>query len=144
MRAGRSPQEACEIAVRKVNAIAVRRGVHPAKVAFLALNPKGQVGAACTATTAFEYAVARQGKDVELLKAKETGVEAPWNAIRGVRSVGLTRQRGPSLARRANGTHAAARSRCVAAQLPPGRPGWLALGAPGGTFDAPGTLGPAG
>jgi N4-(beta-N-acetylglucosaminyl)-L-asparaginase len=77
MRAGRSPQEACEIAVRKVNAIAVRRGVHPAKVAFLALNPKGQVGAACTATTAFEYAVARQGKDVELLKAKEIGVETP-------------------------------------------------------------------
>jgi N4-(beta-N-acetylglucosaminyl)-L-asparaginase len=77
MRAGRSPQEACEIAVRKVNAIAVRRGVHPAKVAFLALNPKGQVGAACTTSTGFEYAVARQGKDVELLKAKEIGVEAP-------------------------------------------------------------------
>src|SRR5436305_999041 len=33
MRAGRSPQEACEQAVRAVNALAVRRGVHPASVA---------------------------------------------------------------------------------------------------------------
>src|SRR6516165_5325046 len=30
MRAGKSPQEACESAVRKVNALAVRRGMHPA------------------------------------------------------------------------------------------------------------------
>src|SRR5207302_6372252 len=49
MRAGKSPQEACEAAIRKVNAVAVRRGVHPAKVAFLALDPWGQVGAACPA-----------------------------------------------------------------------------------------------
>jgi isoaspartyl peptidase/L-asparaginase-like protein (Ntn-hydrolase superfamily) len=74
MRAGRSAQEACEAAVRKVNAVAVRRGVHPEKVAFLALDPKGQVGAACTARTNFQYAVARPGK-VELLKAPEFGVE---------------------------------------------------------------------
>src|SRR5262245_15557898 len=46
MRAGKGPQEACEAAVRKLNATAVRRGVHPARVAFLALSPKGQVGAA--------------------------------------------------------------------------------------------------
>src|SRR5438445_1542709 len=32
MRAGRSPLEACELAVRKVNAVAVRRGVRPARV----------------------------------------------------------------------------------------------------------------
>jgi isoaspartyl peptidase/L-asparaginase-like protein (Ntn-hydrolase superfamily) len=70
MRAGKTPQEACEFAVRKVNALAVRRGVHPAKVAFLALDPKGRIGAACTATTGFEYAVGRGG-GVELLKAKE-------------------------------------------------------------------------
>jgi N4-(beta-N-acetylglucosaminyl)-L-asparaginase len=75
MRAGRGPQEACELAVRRVNAVAVRRGVHPAKVAFLALSPRGQVGAACTARTGFEYAVARPGK-VELLKAKEIEAEA--------------------------------------------------------------------
>src|SRR5207245_239286 len=31
MRAGKSPQEACELAVQKVNAVAVRRGVHPAQ-----------------------------------------------------------------------------------------------------------------
>jgi isoaspartyl peptidase/L-asparaginase-like protein (Ntn-hydrolase superfamily) len=70
MRAGRSAQEACELAVRKVNAVAVRRGVHPARVAFLALDAKGQPGAACTARTGFQYAVARPGK-VELLKARE-------------------------------------------------------------------------
>jgi isoaspartyl peptidase/L-asparaginase-like protein (Ntn-hydrolase superfamily) len=74
MRAGRTPQEACEEAVRRVNALAVRRGVHPAKVAFLALSPKGQVGAACTALTNFEYAVARPGK-VEMVKAKELEAE---------------------------------------------------------------------
>jgi isoaspartyl peptidase/L-asparaginase-like protein (Ntn-hydrolase superfamily) len=74
MRAGKTPQEACELAVRKVNAVAVRRGVHPAQVAFLALDPKGRVGAACTARTGFEYAVARPGA-VELHKAKEIGPE---------------------------------------------------------------------
>jgi isoaspartyl peptidase/L-asparaginase-like protein (Ntn-hydrolase superfamily) len=76
IRSGKSPQEACELAVRRVNALAVRRGVHPAKVAFLALDPKGRVGAACTAQTNFEYAVARQDKEPELLKAKELEPEA--------------------------------------------------------------------
>jgi isoaspartyl peptidase/L-asparaginase-like protein (Ntn-hydrolase superfamily) len=75
MRAGKSAQEACELAARKVNAVAVRRGVHPARAAFIALDPKGQVGAACTADTKFQYAVARGGK-VELLKAREIGVNA--------------------------------------------------------------------
>jgi N4-(beta-N-acetylglucosaminyl)-L-asparaginase len=75
MRAGRTPQEACEQAVRKVNAIAVRRGVHPAKVAFLALDTKGRIGAACTTDTNFQYAVPR-GNDVELRKAPEIGVDA--------------------------------------------------------------------
>lgn len=74
MRSGKSPQEACELAVRKVNAVAVRRGVHPARVAFLALDPKGRVGAACTAQTGFQSAVARPGK-VDLLKAQEVGPE---------------------------------------------------------------------
>jgi N4-(beta-N-acetylglucosaminyl)-L-asparaginase len=74
MRAGRSPQEACEAAIRKVNVVAARRGVHPAEVAFIALDPKGRVGAACTEKTNFTYAVARPGK-VELLKAPELGPE---------------------------------------------------------------------
>jgi N4-(beta-N-acetylglucosaminyl)-L-asparaginase len=74
MRAGRSVQEACEIAVRKVNSVAVRRGVHPARVAFLALDPKGNIGAACTTDTNFQYAVGR-GNKVELLKARELGVD---------------------------------------------------------------------
>jgi isoaspartyl peptidase/L-asparaginase-like protein (Ntn-hydrolase superfamily) len=72
IRAGKNPQEACELAVGKVNALALRRGVHPARVAFLALDPKGRVGAACTAQTGFQYAVAR-GAKVELLKAHELG-----------------------------------------------------------------------
>jgi N4-(beta-N-acetylglucosaminyl)-L-asparaginase len=70
MRAGKSPQEACELAVKRVIAAAVRRGQHPAKVAFLALSPKGEVGAAATQRTDFKYAVAR-GEKVELLQAKE-------------------------------------------------------------------------
>jgi isoaspartyl peptidase/L-asparaginase-like protein (Ntn-hydrolase superfamily) len=74
MRAGRTPQEACEQAVRKVNEVAVRRGVHPARVAFLALDPKGRIGAACTAQTNFQYA-ANNGDKVELRKAREVGVK---------------------------------------------------------------------
>ncbi len=74
MRAGKSPQEACEWVARKVNEVAVRRGVHPARVAFIALDPKGRVGAACTKGTGFKYAVAR-GRKVELLEGKEIGVE---------------------------------------------------------------------
>jgi isoaspartyl peptidase/L-asparaginase-like protein (Ntn-hydrolase superfamily) len=70
MRSGRSPQEACELAIRKVHAVALRRGVHVAQVAFLALDPKGRHGAACTPQTNFQYAVSRGGK-VELVKAPE-------------------------------------------------------------------------
>jgi N4-(beta-N-acetylglucosaminyl)-L-asparaginase len=70
MRAGKTPQEACELAVKRVVAVAVRRGTHPARVAFVALGPKGQVGACATRRTGFKYAVGRKGK-VELLEAKE-------------------------------------------------------------------------
>ena len=72
MRAGKSPQEAVEMAVRRVNATAVRRGVHPPAVAFLALSPKGEVGTACTLRTDFKYAVGR-GAKVEMHQAKEFG-----------------------------------------------------------------------
>jgi isoaspartyl peptidase/L-asparaginase-like protein (Ntn-hydrolase superfamily) len=75
MRAGKSAQEACELAVRKVNAVAVRRGVHPARVAFLAIDAKGLPGAACTAQTNFEYWIARPGK-IEAAKAPEYGPTA--------------------------------------------------------------------
>jgi len=77
LRAGQSPQEACELAVRRVNAAAVRRGVYPAQAAFIALDPKGRVGAACTATTGFQYAVARPD-GAELLKAVEIGPEGKY------------------------------------------------------------------
>jgi isoaspartyl peptidase/L-asparaginase-like protein (Ntn-hydrolase superfamily) len=70
MRGGKSPQEACVLACERVNASAGRRGVHPARVAFLALDPKGSVGAACTARTNFQYALGR-GDRVELVQAKE-------------------------------------------------------------------------
>jgi isoaspartyl peptidase/L-asparaginase-like protein (Ntn-hydrolase superfamily) len=75
MRGGKSPQEACELACKRVNAAAVRRGVHPAAVAFLALDPKGTAGAACTTRTNFKYAVGRGGK-VEMVTAKEVPPDA--------------------------------------------------------------------
>ena len=53
----------------------MRRGVHPTRVAFLALDPKGNVGAACTEKADFKYAVGR-GEKVELLQAKEIGPSA--------------------------------------------------------------------
>jgi N4-(beta-N-acetylglucosaminyl)-L-asparaginase len=70
MRAGATAQAACEAAVRRVNDLAKRRGVRPAKLAFLALDVAGAPGACCTAGTGFHYAVARPGT-VELLKATE-------------------------------------------------------------------------
>jgi isoaspartyl peptidase/L-asparaginase-like protein (Ntn-hydrolase superfamily) len=70
MRAGKSPQQATELAVQRAIAAAVRRGQHPAQVAFLAMSPKGEVGAACTQGTNFKYAVAR-GEKIEMLQAKE-------------------------------------------------------------------------
>jgi isoaspartyl peptidase/L-asparaginase-like protein (Ntn-hydrolase superfamily) len=72
MRSGKSAQKACELAIRKINTIAARRGVHPARVAFLAMDKDGNPGAASTERTKFEYAIARPGK-VELVKAKEIG-----------------------------------------------------------------------
>jgi isoaspartyl peptidase/L-asparaginase-like protein (Ntn-hydrolase superfamily) len=70
MRSGKTPQQAVEAACQRVIAAAARRGVHPASVAFLALSPKGDVGAAATPKTNFQYAIGRDGK-VELHKAKE-------------------------------------------------------------------------
>lgn len=75
MRGGKSPQEACELACKRVNANAARRGVHPAAVAFLSLDPKGNVGAACTQRANFKYAV-NKGAKSELLTAKEVPPEA--------------------------------------------------------------------
>ena len=65
MRGGKTPQEACELACKRVNAAAGRRGVHPAAVAFLALDPKGNVGAACTAEDRLQVRrrPGRQGRD---------------------------------------------------------------------------------
>ena len=70
MRNGKTPQDACELACRRVNAAAGRRGVHAAQVAYLALAPNGAVGAACTAGTNFRYAVGRGGK-TEMVQARE-------------------------------------------------------------------------
>jgi N4-(beta-N-acetylglucosaminyl)-L-asparaginase len=70
MRAGKTPQSACELAGRRVLDLAKRRGVIPAQVAFIALDPAGRIGAACTHGTDFHYAVGRDGT-VDVLKAKE-------------------------------------------------------------------------
>jgi isoaspartyl peptidase/L-asparaginase-like protein (Ntn-hydrolase superfamily) len=72
MRAGRAPQEACESAARRVVEAARRRGVKPAEAAFLALDPQGRVGAACTPGTDFPYAVGRGGT-VELHQVRPVG-----------------------------------------------------------------------
>ncbi|HEV3143475.1 MAG TPA: N(4)-(beta-N-acetylglucosaminyl)-L-asparaginase [Gemmataceae bacterium] len=76
MRSGKSPQEACELAIQRINATAIRRGMHPVGVSFIALDPKGRTGAATTSAQNFEYAVARGGK-VELLQGKAIPPEAP-------------------------------------------------------------------
>jgi isoaspartyl peptidase/L-asparaginase-like protein (Ntn-hydrolase superfamily) len=75
MRAGKSPQEACELAIRRVNAVAVQRGKHPARVAFLALDPKGRTGAAATKGTGFFYAIGRKDK-IEVVEGKEVAVSS--------------------------------------------------------------------
>jgi isoaspartyl peptidase/L-asparaginase-like protein (Ntn-hydrolase superfamily) len=75
MRAGRSAQEACELACRRVNATAARRGVHPAAVAFLALDRNGTPGAACTSRADFVYALGQNGK-VEMVRAREVPPQA--------------------------------------------------------------------
>ncbi|CAN5462386.1 N(4)-(beta-N-acetylglucosaminyl)-L-asparaginase [soil metagenome] len=72
MRAGKSPQAACELAIGRVHAAARRRGTPAAHVAFIALAPDGDVGAACTPGTNFVYAVARPGQ-AELIKGLEIG-----------------------------------------------------------------------
>ena len=75
MRAGKSPQEACDLACKRVNATAARRGVHPSQVAFIALDPKGAVGAAATVGSNFQYAVGR-GETIEMHKSREVPPEA--------------------------------------------------------------------
>lgn len=75
MRVGATAQEACEAAVRRVNALAVRRGVPPARVAFIALDAQGTPGGCSTVGTEFHYAIARPGT-VELIQSKEIGPES--------------------------------------------------------------------
>jgi N4-(beta-N-acetylglucosaminyl)-L-asparaginase len=70
MRAGRSPQQACELAARRANDVAARRGVKPAQVAFIALNPAGQIGAACSKGTDFHYAIGRESR-IDVIRGVE-------------------------------------------------------------------------
>lgn len=72
MRQGKSPQEACEMAIRRVIDHAIRRGKHPASVSFLALSPEGEIGAACTEDANFTFAVG-QKQAVEMRRAKQLG-----------------------------------------------------------------------
>jgi isoaspartyl peptidase/L-asparaginase-like protein (Ntn-hydrolase superfamily) len=61
LRAGRTPQEACALATRRVIEAAHRRNVAVAEAAFIALDLAGRTGAACTPGTNFHYAVGRGG-----------------------------------------------------------------------------------
>jgi N4-(beta-N-acetylglucosaminyl)-L-asparaginase len=61
LRAGKSAQEACELAAGRVIDACRRRGAAPAEAAFLALDRDGRPGAACTPGTDFYYAVGRGG-----------------------------------------------------------------------------------
>ncbi|MEZ6141724.1 MAG: isoaspartyl peptidase/L-asparaginase [Zavarzinella sp.] len=70
MRAGKSPQEAAELAVKRIISTAARRGQHAKSVAFIAMDPKGNTGAACTKGTDFKYADAR-GANVQMKQAVE-------------------------------------------------------------------------
>ena len=72
MRAGKSPQEACEQAVRLMHQVAGRRGVHVSSAAFLALDPQGRHGAAAVPGTNFEFAVGRPGS-LQRWKGVEVG-----------------------------------------------------------------------
>ena len=70
MRHGRSPQEACEAMIARVNAVAKRRGMRPAQIGVLAMNSRGQTGAASTQPTDFAYAIGRNGKVAQRMGAK--------------------------------------------------------------------------
>jgi isoaspartyl peptidase/L-asparaginase-like protein (Ntn-hydrolase superfamily) len=72
MRAGKSPQEACDRAAGRVIDLAKRRGVPTAQVAFIAMSPAGNIGAACTRGTDFHYAIGR-GTTIEVIQAGELG-----------------------------------------------------------------------
>lgn len=62
MRQGQTPQEACEAMIARINAVAQRRGVRPAEIGVLALNSRGEIGAACTHDTDFRFAIGRGGQ----------------------------------------------------------------------------------
>jgi len=72
MRSGKTPQEACELAARRVLDVAKRRKVQAAQVAFIALDPRGNTGAACTKGTDFHVAIGRDGK-IDVRQAIELG-----------------------------------------------------------------------
>jgi N4-(beta-N-acetylglucosaminyl)-L-asparaginase len=75
MRFGKSPQEACELAAMRVVRIAQRRNLSLRKAAFIAIDPKGKTGAACTLGTDFVYAVAIGGR-VQTFQAIEIGASS--------------------------------------------------------------------
>ena len=73
MRAGAHPQAACELAVKRVNDTARRRGEPAAHVAFIAIDAGGAIGSASTLGTKFSCAVARPGL-LEIIKGPEIGM----------------------------------------------------------------------
>jgi N4-(beta-N-acetylglucosaminyl)-L-asparaginase len=71
MRQGMDPQEACEAAskrVVKLNLLSHKNRDHDYQVGFIAINAKGEYGAA-SVRDGFEYAVYKDGRN-ELRKSK--------------------------------------------------------------------------
>ena len=65
MRVGKTPQEACEIAAKRViemNLLSHHNRDHDYQVGFIAINVKGEYGAA-SVRTGFEYALLKDGKN---------------------------------------------------------------------------------
>ena len=71
LRAGRSPQEACEIAAKRViklNLLSAKNRDHIYQVGFIAVNIRGECGAA-SVREGFEYAIYRDNEN-KLMESK--------------------------------------------------------------------------
>jgi len=65
MREGKSPQEACEIAAKRVikmNLLSHHNRDHDYQVGFIAINTNGEYGAAAV-RSGFEYALYKDGEN---------------------------------------------------------------------------------
>ena len=71
MRLGKPPQEACEIAAKRVielNLLSTKNRDHIYQVGFIAINVKGEYGAA-SVREGFDYAICKDSKNM-LIESK--------------------------------------------------------------------------